>query len=77
MIRRHRTADPRLDGDGPEVPQPVGPEPREPSDNRTLCSPVNGLESQSVSRHPLPAAPADGRRARPGHDIDIEAREIV
>ncbi len=36
---------PRLDDD-PEVPEPVGPEPREPGDNRTLSSPVNELETR-------------------------------
>jgi ATP-dependent Clp protease protease subunit len=35
---------PSLDDDDPEVPEPVGPEPREPGDNRTLSSPVNELE---------------------------------
>jgi ATP-dependent Clp protease, protease subunit len=33
----------RLD-DEPEVPEPIGPEPREPDDNKTLASPVNELE---------------------------------
>ncbi len=45
-------ADPRLDDD-PEVPQPVGPEPREPrepSGNQTLSSPVNELESRLFGR---------------------------
>ena len=37
---------PRLDDDDPEVPEPVGPEPHEPGDNRTLSSPVNELESR-------------------------------
>jgi ATP-dependent Clp protease, protease subunit len=37
---------PRLDDDDPEVPEPVGPEPQEPGDNRTLSSPVNELESR-------------------------------
>ena len=37
---------PRLDDDDPEVPEPVGPEPREPGDNRTLSSPVNELETR-------------------------------
>ena len=46
MIDRHRTTDPRLDDDEPEVPQPVGPEPREPGDNQTLSSPINELESR-------------------------------
>jgi ATP-dependent Clp protease, protease subunit len=37
---------PRFDDDDPEVPEPVGPEPREPGDNRTLSSPVNELETR-------------------------------
>ena len=42
----------RLDDDDPEtpnqpdVPEPLGPEPKEPSDNRTLSSPINELESR-------------------------------
>jgi Clp protease len=46
MTDRHRTMDPRLDDDDPEVPEPAGPEPREPSDNQTLSSPVNELENR-------------------------------
>jgi hypothetical protein len=46
MTDRHRTTDPRLDDDDPEVPEPTGPEPREPSDNQTLSSPINELESR-------------------------------
>ncbi len=30
----------------PEVPEPIGPEPKEPDDNRTLGTPVNELESR-------------------------------
>ena len=37
---------PGLDDDDPEVPEPVGPEPREPGDNRTLSSPINELETR-------------------------------
>jgi ATP-dependent Clp protease protease subunit len=37
---------PSLDDDDPEVPEPVGPEPREPGDNTTLSSPVNELETR-------------------------------
>jgi ATP-dependent Clp protease, protease subunit len=37
---------PSLDDDDPEVPEPVGPEPREPGDNRTLSSPINELETR-------------------------------
>ncbi len=48
MADRHRTTDPRLDDD-PEVPEPTGPEPREPGDNQTLSSPVNELENRLFS----------------------------
>jgi ATP-dependent Clp protease protease subunit len=34
------------DPETPEVPEPIGPEPREPDDNRTLASPINELESR-------------------------------
>ena len=37
---------PSQDDDDPEVPEPVGPEPREPGDNRTLSSPINELETR-------------------------------
>jgi ATP-dependent Clp protease protease subunit len=30
----------------PEVPEPLGPEPREPDDNKTLLAPINELESR-------------------------------
>ena len=50
MTDRHRATDPRLNDDDPEVPQPVGPEPREPSDNRTLSSPANKLEIRLFGR---------------------------
>jgi hypothetical protein len=46
MIDRHWTTTPKLDDDDPEVPEPTGPEPREPSDNQTLSSPVNELENR-------------------------------
>ncbi len=32
------------DPDAPEVPEPIGPEPKEPDDNKTLSSPINELE---------------------------------
>ena len=32
--------------DEPEVPEPIGPEPREPEENRTLASPINELENR-------------------------------
>jgi ATP-dependent Clp protease, protease subunit len=42
----------RLDDDPetPEVPQPIGPEPKEPDDNRTLSSPLNELESRLLGQ---------------------------
>jgi ATP-dependent Clp protease, protease subunit len=48
----YRTAATRLDDDPdqPEVPQPIGPEPKEPDDNRTLSSPVNELESRLLGQ---------------------------
>ncbi len=39
----------RLDDDepeNPEVPEPMGPEPKEPGDNKTLNSPINELETR-------------------------------
>jgi ATP-dependent Clp protease, protease subunit len=52
MSTQHRTNATRLDDDPetPEVPQPIGPEPREPDDNRTLSSPVNELESRLLGQ---------------------------
>ena len=52
MSSRHRTSTTRLgdDPDQPEVPQPIGPEPREPDDNRTLSSPVNELEARLLGQ---------------------------
>jgi ATP-dependent Clp protease, protease subunit len=44
LIHQNRLI-PCLDDDDPEVPEPVGPEPHEPGDNRTL-SPINELESR-------------------------------
>jgi ATP-dependent Clp protease protease subunit len=38
--------DPELPPETPEVPEPIGPEPHEPGDNRTLVSPINELESR-------------------------------
>jgi ATP-dependent Clp protease, protease subunit len=34
------------DPNEPEVPEPIGPEPKEPDDNRTLSSPINELEQR-------------------------------
>ncbi len=34
----------------PEVPEPIGPEPREPDENRTLSSPINELESRLLKQ---------------------------
>src|ERR1700709_1954744 len=36
--------------DQPDVPQPLGPEPKEPGDNRTLSSPINELESRLLKQ---------------------------
>jgi len=36
--------------DQPDVPEPIGPEPKEPGDNRTLNSPVNELESRLLKQ---------------------------
>ncbi|MDO9713521.1 ATP-dependent Clp protease proteolytic subunit [Paracraurococcus lichenis] len=50
MRTQHRTtAATRLDDD-PEVPEPIGPEPREPDDNRTLASPINELETRLLGQ---------------------------
>ena len=44
----------RLDDDdepgSPDVPEPMGPEPKEPGDNRTLSSPINELESRLLKQ---------------------------
>jgi ATP-dependent Clp protease protease subunit len=57
MIERHaRLAPhhtPRADDDdpeGPDVPEPMGPEPKEPDDNKTLSSPINELETRLFSQ---------------------------
>ncbi len=34
----------------PDVPEPLGPEPKEPGDNRTLSSPINELESRLLKQ---------------------------
>jgi ATP-dependent Clp protease protease subunit len=36
--------------DSPDVPEPMGPEPKEPGDNRTLSSPINELESRLLKQ---------------------------
>ncbi len=38
------------DPEQPEVPEPTGPEPHEPDDNRTLSSPVNELEHRLLNQ---------------------------
>jgi ATP-dependent Clp protease protease subunit len=38
------------DPDGPDVPEPIGPDQREPEDNRTMASPVNELESRLLKQ---------------------------
>jgi ATP-dependent Clp protease protease subunit len=42
----------RLDDepDSPDVPEPLGPDPKEPGDNRTLSSPINELESRLLKQ---------------------------
>ena len=44
----------RLDDDdepgSPDVPEPMGPERKEPGDNRTLSSPINELESRLLKQ---------------------------
>jgi len=37
---------PRADDEDPEVPEPQGPDQREPDDNKTLSSPINELETR-------------------------------
>ena len=66
--------DPRFDDDDPEtpdepetpdVPEPRGPEPKEPSDNRTLSSPINELESRLLrQRKVLIFGPINDKVAR-------------
>ena len=34
------------DPDSPDVPEPIGPDPKEPDDNKTLSSPINELETR-------------------------------
>jgi len=43
---------PRLDDEPetPDIPEPMGPEPKEPGDNRTLGSPINELEQRLFSQ---------------------------
>ena len=36
--------------DGPDVPEPMGPDTKEPGDNRTLSSPINELESRLLKQ---------------------------
>ena len=45
MAYSNRTA-PRADDEDPEVPEPQGPDQREPDDNKTLSSPINELETR-------------------------------
>ncbi|MBV8615518.1 MAG: ATP-dependent Clp protease proteolytic subunit [Acetobacteraceae bacterium] len=46
MIDPRARLAPRGDDDEPEVPEPIGPEPREPDENKTLASPINELENR-------------------------------
>ena len=41
-----RLDDEEEDPQTPEVPEPMGPEPKEPGDNKTLSSPINELETR-------------------------------
>ncbi len=36
--------------ESPDVPEPMGPDPKEPGDNRTLSSPINELESRLLKQ---------------------------
>ena len=38
------------DPDSPDVPEPMGPDPKEPGDNRTLSSPINELETRLLKQ---------------------------
>jgi ATP-dependent Clp protease protease subunit len=61
MAQTWRAADraaftPRMDEDepdhepGPDVPEPLGPDQREPDDNKTLSSPINELEHRLLKQ---------------------------
>jgi ATP-dependent Clp protease protease subunit len=42
--------EPDHDPDGPDVPEPRGPDQKEPDDNKTLSSPINELESRLLKQ---------------------------
>jgi ATP-dependent Clp protease protease subunit len=42
--------DPDHEPDGPDVPEPLGPDQREPDDNKTLSSPINELEHRLLKQ---------------------------
>jgi ATP-dependent Clp protease, protease subunit len=46
MQPNHRIRMDDEDPDGPDVPEPMGPDQKEPDDNKTLSSPINELESR-------------------------------
>ena len=50
MIRLDDDEDEPVAPDQPDVPEPIGPEPKEPSDNKTLNSPINELESRLLKQ---------------------------
>jgi hypothetical protein len=71
MTDRHRATDSRLNHNDPEVPQPVGPEPREPSDNRPLSSPANEREPRLFGRRKVLVVAQQGRRRPPSSRIPL------
>jgi ATP-dependent Clp protease protease subunit len=42
--------EPDHEPDGPDVPEPLGPDQREPDDNKTLSSPINELEHRLLKQ---------------------------
>ncbi len=42
--------EPDQDPDGPDVPEPMGPDQKEPDENRTLSSPINELEHRLLKQ---------------------------
>ncbi len=42
--------EPDHDPDSPDVPEPIGPDKKEPDDNKTLGSPINELESRLLKQ---------------------------
>lgn len=57
----------------PDIPPPIGPEPTEPDDNKTLSSPINELESRLFrQRAVLVFGPITDKLAR-----DVTARLLA